>query len=150
MKEFIELFSALLIPVIAVATTFIAIFQYRTERQRWRLDMFEKRYPIYEHTMKYIASIIREANAKDPELFSFSRDTKDAELLFGPEIKNYLRELYVKGVDLRTHHAIMEPLPVGEERSKHAKEIRDLCLYFGDQFEKTKSLFGEYIRIHEK
>ena len=65
MNEFLELLSALLTPVIAVVATMIAIFQYRTERQRWRLDMFDKRYPIYLATMSYISAVVQKGDMTD-------------------------------------------------------------------------------------
>jgi len=34
--------------VIALVTTYIAVQQYRTNRLRFRLEMFEKRYAVYQ------------------------------------------------------------------------------------------------------
>jgi hypothetical protein len=150
MKEYLDLASGLLTPVIAVVATMIAIFQYRLERQRWRLALFEKRHPIFEHTMKYLAAVVRHANASDQVLSTFIRDTKDGELLFGPEVAAYLKLIYSKGVDLHTHAKIMDQLPVGDERSRRASAIRDLSIWFGDQFAEARKVFAPYVCIHEK
>ena len=37
------------------------------------------------------------------------RETRDRELLFGPEIKDYLDEVYRKSVDLHTIDAVSRP-----------------------------------------
>ena len=121
MKEFFDLLSAPLTPVIAVIATMIAIFQYRTERQRWRLDMFDKRYPIYNATMTYLASITQNGTATEENRNKFLQDTRDGELLFGPEVSAYLKLLHTKSVNLQTHTKLIEPLPVGDTRSEHAK-----------------------------
>lgn len=128
----------------------IAIFQYRLERQRWKLALFDKRYPIFDHTMAFVAGVVSGGTAKDTNLNAFLRDTKDGALLFGPDVSNYLRMLYSKAVDLRTHTAVMEPLPIGEERSRHVQAIHDLNVWFGDQLEEIRRVFSEYIEIHEK
>ena len=150
MKDFFDLLSALLTPVIAIVATMIAIFQYRTERQRWRLDMFDKRYPIYLATMSYIASVMQKGDMIDQDLQKFNQETRDAALLFGSEVEDYLQLLRSKGVDLRTHAKLMEPLPVGDARSEHAQKICDLNLWFGDQFAEARRIFSRYIRITEK
>jgi hypothetical protein len=150
MKEFLELLTALLTPVIAVVATMIAIFQYRTERQRWRLDMFDKRYPIYLATMNYIASVVQKGDMTDQDLQKFNLDTRDGSLLFGSEVEHYLHLLRTRGVDLRTHGKLMEPLPVGDVRSEHAQKICDLNIWFGDQFTEARRIFSQYIQITEK
>jgi len=58
----IQLLSALLTPVIALVTTYIAIQQYRTSRLKFKLELFEKRYDIYQGVKKFILSAVREAN----------------------------------------------------------------------------------------
>ena len=47
-------FSALLVPVIAISTTYIAYQQYRIEKQRVRMELYEKRYRIYKKIMEFI------------------------------------------------------------------------------------------------
>ena len=150
MNEFLDLLSALLTPVIAVVATLIAIFQYRTERQRWRLDMFDKRYPIYNATMIYLASIVQRGTATDENRNRFLKETRDGELLFGSEVSDYLRLLHTRSVDLRTHSVLMDPLPVGDARSEHAQKIHDLNIWFGDQLVVARRIFSKYIQITEK
>jgi len=86
----------------------------------------------------------------DQDLQKFTLETRDGPLLFGPEVKVYLHLLRTKGIDLRTHSKVMEPLPVGDARSEHAQKICDLNLWFGDQFTETRRIFAPYIKIDEK
>jgi hypothetical protein len=148
-KDLVSLFSALLTPAIAIVTTTIVILQYRTERQKWRLALFDKRYPVFLSAMGFIASIVAQGDAKDEDLTKFLRDSKDRDLLFGDEVKEHLELLHRKGVDLRTHSKIMERLPIGEERTKHTTAIRDLNLWFESQYKATRQVFYPYIKIAE-
>jgi len=52
--QLIQLLSALLTPVIALVITYIIIQQYRTNRLKFRLEMFEKRYAIYQGVKNFI------------------------------------------------------------------------------------------------
>jgi hypothetical protein len=150
MKEYLELASGLLTPLIAIVTTMIAIFQYRLERQRWRLALFDKRYPIFERTMEFVAGIVSAGTVTNVSTNQFLRDTKDAALLFGPDVAAYLKTIYSKAVELRTHSALIDPLPVGDERARRAHAIQELNLWFGNQFEEVRRVFSAYIEIHEK
>jgi hypothetical protein len=58
MKPYIEIFSALLTPTIAVITTFIAIQQYRNNRLKQRLDLYERRMAIYKAVTAYISDCV--------------------------------------------------------------------------------------------
>ena len=149
MKDFVPLLSALLTPVIAVITTAILFMQHRIERQMWRLALFDKRYPVFLSAMSFIAAIVSQGTATDKDLSEFLRESKDRDLLFGNEVKEHLETLFKKGVDLMTHHKQMEPLPVGDERSKHASAICDLLLWFGDQYQATREVFYAYIKIDQ-
>lgn len=73
----IQLLSALLTPVIAVVTTYIAIQQYRTSRLKFKLELFEKRYAIYQGVKKFILSAVREANLSNDDFFKLNEETQD-------------------------------------------------------------------------
>ena len=108
MKAILDTLSALLTPAIAVVTTTIVVLQYRTARQKWRLDLFDKRYPVFIATMSFIASVVQKASIKEEDLFLFVRESKDRDLLFGDEVKAHLEFMVKQGADLLTHIQEME------------------------------------------
>ncbi|MDP2959834.1 MAG: hypothetical protein Q8N71_00290 [candidate division Zixibacteria bacterium] len=73
----IQTVSALLVPLIAVVTAWILILQYYLARQRWRLDLYNKRYPVFFATKQYIGNILINAKVTNQELFKFLIDTRD-------------------------------------------------------------------------
>src|SRR5437868_3755403 len=89
-EEIAGLLSALLTPVVAVIAVLIAVFQYRLENLKWRLALFDKRYPVYDRTMDYIAFVVREGKMTMERLVQFLRESKDKEFLFGPEVHSFL------------------------------------------------------------
>jgi hypothetical protein len=111
--KLIQLVSALLTPIIAVVTTYIAIQQYRTSRLKFKLEMFEKRYVIYQGVKNFILSAVREA--------SLSND-------FSERVEKYIDELRSKGARLKYLNERLsdQSLPIGEERSKLSKEDAEL------------------------
>lgn len=95
-----EISTALLTPVLAVIGTWILVNQYRLERLRWKLSLYDKRYPVFLSTMKFIANIVRDHDVSNEGLMQFMRNSKDREFLFVDDVKNFMDELYKKGVDL--------------------------------------------------
>ena len=83
--------------------------QANTNRLQYRLALFERRMKVFDSTMDLIAVVLRDAKVELPRAFQFLRETRDRELLFGPEIKDYLDEVYRKSVDLHTIDAVSRP-----------------------------------------
>lgn len=64
MIDALEISKSLLTPTLAAVGTVILILQYRLAALRWKLDLYDKRYPVYTATMDYIANIMREGSPK--------------------------------------------------------------------------------------
>jgi hypothetical protein len=60
MKPYVELFAALLTPVIAIVMTYIAIQQYRANKIKLRHDLYDRRLLLYNAVAEFLAHIIRE------------------------------------------------------------------------------------------
>jgi hypothetical protein len=68
----------------------------------------------------------------------------------GDEVVRQLDLLHRRGVDYFAHTRNMEPLPVGDERTKHANSIFELCTCFEKELSATPELFAPYIRMAER
>jgi hypothetical protein len=147
--QLIQLSSALLTPVIALVTTYIAIQQYRTSRFKFKLELFEKRYAIYQGVKNFILSAVREANLSNDDFFKLNEETQDAFFLFDGRVDKYIDELRSKGSRLRYLNGRLsdQSLPIGEERSKLAEEDAELNTWFGSQLLKSKQVFKKYLRV---
>ncbi len=142
--------ASLLTPVLAIVGTFIVINQYRLQRWRWRLELYDKRYPVFISTMEYISYVAQHRNVSDEVLFKFLRESKDKEFLFGDDIKNHLENLYKKGLDLQLNEIELKPEPVGEKRNQMVRRSSELFSWFTNQFEVSKKLFGKYLAVDRK
>lgn len=147
----IQLLSALLTPVIAVVTTYIAIQQYRTSRLKFKLELFEKRYAIYQGVKNFILSAVHAANLSNDDFFKFNEETQDAFFLFDERVDRYIDELRSKGARLRYVNERLsdQSLPIGEERSKLAEEHAELNIWFGNQLFESKQVFKKHLRVSQ-
>jgi hypothetical protein len=150
LDSIIKMSSALLTPVIAVISAIILINQYRLQKLRWRLDLYDKRYRVFLNTMEFLSFVVARHNVDDDSLTKFLRGSKDKEFLFGDDIKDYLDELYSKGLDLQLIETELKDTPVREEWNAKVKKSSQLFQWFTKQFEVSKRLFREYLAISAK
>jgi len=147
----IETISGFLTPLIAIITIAILYWQFRLEKNRWRLALYDKRYPVYLSTREYLRFIIRHATVTQEELDKFRRNSKDKEFLLGVDVKKYLDELYSKGNQLMRYTRRLRKEDIEEQkRIKLIDDEENLNDWFRKQFEESKKLFGEYLTIDKK
>jgi hypothetical protein len=148
--EILDFTKSLLTPLLAIIGTTILILQYKLASYRWKLDLYDKRYPVYTATLDYIAFVVREGKMTHEAIFTFIRESQDKDFLFGTEIKEYIEELRKNGADLRAFGKKISHLSDGEEKSQLIDKECEMLTWFGNQFEVAKILFGNYLKIDKK
>lgn len=153
-KSIIEGLSAGLTPVIAVAMTYIAYQQWRTNKSRLTHELYDRRLAVFKAVRAFYGEMGDAGTAKYGMAMKFYAATAEADFLFGDEIRKHIEELYKKGMHLASLHEKMYPssgepgLPVGEERSKVAEEHGKLLLWFlQDGIAETRKMFRRYLKV---
>jgi hypothetical protein len=126
----VAVFQALLTPTIAFLAVVVAVAQYQLAKAKFRHELYERRSAVYKAAMKFIAQASG-GNAKLDELQTFLRDTSEAAFLFthAKQIQPFLKELYMKGVDLHTTTNKLLESSGDPQHDKHADKMGDLLLY---------------------
>ncbi len=149
-KQIVELLSALLTPLIGIVGTIIVIFQYRLARSRWRLALYDKRYPVFLSVRDYILFAIQSGEMTNEEITKLLRNSIDFEFLFGDEIKNYLTELHKKGTKLQILAGRLEKVQDDKGRDNTLIQKKEVTDWFWKQLEESSKLFGAYLHIDKK
>ena len=140
--------QALLTPAIGIATVVVAVIasriqrqQAETNRRQYRLALFEKRMKVFEATQTLIATIIRDATIDLNQLFQFLRETRDASFLFGPEIVEYMDDLYRRGTELRARELV--------NRQEDIERRTELPDNFARESARAAERFMKYVDFRE-
>lgn len=149
----IQTLSALLTPLIAISTAYVAYQQWKLARRKWRLDLYDKRFETYRVVTAFISLICRQGKWTDDEWWEFIRAANRNEFLFGAEVRGLIEQLRVKALrktelEATIQTMLNEPNPDGRKRL--AEEARETADWFGKQFDVAKALFGEYLSITER
>lgn len=140
--------SAFTVPIIALLGALIAFLQWNTNRNKLKLDLFERRYEVYYAVYRFLSSMSSSGGVTDLQLNEFLRDTRQAKWLFSDSLATYLEhEIYHLAVDLQMYQTQLEGLPVGEKRSSIVlakgniqKQLLEIYKPLDEQFEKYLSL----------
>jgi hypothetical protein len=140
--------SALLAPVVAVLGSFIAYRQWRLAQNKLKLDLFDRRFKVYDAARDLLAAITTSRKAKDDELFRFVLGTREAKWLLGAAIAEYLdKQLYHKAIDLQTLAEELEDVPVGEVQAKNAQARAEIRKWFAAQYDVLDAQFAPFLQL---
>ena len=139
--------------LIAAIVAFIAVQQYFLAREKFKLDLFEKRFAIFKATEAFINAIVG-ARSSCVENFSewhrrFSLDTQTACFVFDGGMATFLDDLVKKGNRVTVAYGLKnEPRastdPAIIEALKDAKQIQDEFITIQGQL---KDRFSPYLKF---
>lgn len=138
LSEIINLLSAALIPIIAIIVAYIAWRQYKTDKDKLRLDLYEKRFKVYQSTIELLAIILEKADVSREEVSQFTCKTNDSKFLFENKIPDYIENLRKNAIKL---HYLNKRF----REDRIANESNDLEKWFDDQFKVTTDIFMKYL-----
>ncbi|MCC6934198.1 MAG: hypothetical protein IT406_00680 [Candidatus Yanofskybacteria bacterium] len=146
MEKIITILITILLAYVAWQNYKINQANSRIQKDKLRLDLFERRLKVFSACQELFATILREANVDRDRLFKFLRDSSDVEFLFGDEIKTYLDEIYKKGLKLSY---INQRLNSGsqEKREELAEEDSQILGWFEKQFSVSRDFFRKYLHF---
>lgn len=140
--------SALLTPTLAVLGSLIAYRQWRLAQNKLKLDLFERRFSVYEAARNLLGSIITSGKAKDEEIFKFMVATREAKWVLNAQVAEYLdKQLYHKAIDLQTLSSVLEGVPMGEERTTNVHKQAEIKKWFLAQYDVLDEYFEPFLQL---
>lgn len=140
--------AALLTPTVAILGSFIAYRQWRLAQNKLKLDLFDRRFSVYEAARTLIASIMTSGKAKDEEVLKFMVATREAKWLLNASTAEYLeKQLYHKATDLQTFAAELEGVPVGDVRTRNVQAQAEIKKWFMAQYDVFDQQFSPFLKL---
>ncbi len=132
--------------VLGMSVAVVAWLQWWVALNKLRLDLFDRRYKVYNATRKFLAGILGEAKLTNSELFEFDVGTSDAEFLFGADVVEHLAKIRTQALHLLTTRKLLErPNASDEETSRYAQAQEDDLSWLGDQITAIPRTFAPYL-----
>ena len=143
----VTVLSGLLTPMIAVMAVYIARQQWVTARNKLKLDLFERRYVIYDASIQLINSTLKAGRVQDRSRFMFISKTRSARFIVGQEIETYLNEeLLSRIAHLQALEA--ERLDVdGADRVTNVRLQSEIKSWLANQYDVLMRLFADQLTL---
>ncbi len=134
--------------VLACFAAWTSLQQFRLSREKFKLDLFEKRFTVFAGARTFLSHILRDGDLKtlDP-LWEYRAAIGEASFLFGDEVTEYLEEIYKRGLKLHTDGETMRPLSVGDERSHLTGERSKTLKWLTEQLPELKVRFSPFLKF---
>jgi hypothetical protein len=146
----VKLTPAFITLTVGAFGSYIAFNQYRTNRDKLRLDLFEKRLDAYEKLQEYFACLMREARVEDRAMAILHEARYKSLFLFGEDIIEHTDEILKKAKEMRQIHPKLfgqNSLPMGEERTQLAYRQQDLLEWHDKQREDSPKRYAKYLKF---
>ncbi|MEF9443985.1 hypothetical protein OWS73_37010 [Burkholderia sp. 1B3(2022)] len=146
----IQASAAALTPVIAIFGGWIAWQQVRINRNKLKLDRFDKRFAVHEAAMTFVARVATKGNAEIEEMNEFIAKTRGTRFLLSKELADYLDEIYTKAGRLRSVSISMQALVLSDEsRQKFSDKWLELNEWFQKQLDVIPEKFSPFLSIDD-
>lgn len=165
LKPYVEVFSPLGAFVVSLYLAFIAWQQIKLGREqarlagvqdqmaaqqatiahnKLRLDLFDRRYKVYEAIKKFLSQITTHTHFEMDHLTEYNVGTYDADFLFEDEIAAYVIEIRKKALEMRMHKKLMN-VSQGEQHTIHVEAESAALAWLSGQLTTLKSTFAPYL-----
>lgn len=153
-RTVVDVLSAGLTPTIAVIATYVAYQQWRINKTRLDLALYDRRLAVYKAVDTFYGEIAIPGAIKYQMIFTLHSATAEARFLFPKEIETHLAKLHDKGMRAAALRERLYPssgehgLPVGDARSKAVDEEAELVREVQvDLRAESRKLFGKYLTL---
>jgi len=82
--------TALLTPTVAILGAFIAFRQWKLAQNKLKLDLFDRRFKVYEAARKFLSSVVTNGEVTDEALHAFMYGTREAEWVLSQAVADYI------------------------------------------------------------
>lgn len=141
--------ATLLLGVVTLMVTgYIALQQWQINKNKLRLDLFDRRWAVFEAAMRLAASAVHKPTITSDDLREFATATRGVRFLFNKSLEEYCDKLRTEAVAILFENRKLEDLPVGDERTTIAKTLEGRLFWFSDQIDTgIPKRFARFMKI---
>ncbi len=139
--------SALLTPVIGITTAHIAYQQWQTNRDRFRVELYDRRANVLRATRKLLAMALQRGDLTMEQVEEFAAATAEASFVLDGKIAELIREIRNRAIQVSTRHDVMSRMQPGEELAAMRGRQGDDLQWMDAQDRALNARFGKYLTL---
>ena len=136
--------------LLATAGAYVAYQQFRLSKEKFKLDLFEKRFAVFAGVRSFLSEILREGRMKDYNpLFAFRAATAEASFLFGEDVTSYIDEIDKRALKMHSLNIRYQSNQATEDRPRNLDEATKELEWLIDQLPLLKVKFAPYLKFEQ-
>lgn len=124
----VSILPALATPTLALFAIFIAWLQWKTAREKIKLDLFDRRFQIYQNVEKSLLMITRHSKASDETIGELTRACSIAPMLFPNDLVSKIDSWRVKSIELNGACIQISSTKPNSPERRTAAEVKKVLL----------------------
>jgi hypothetical protein len=141
--------TAMLAPSIAMIAAYIGWAQMQTAREKLRLDLFERRYQVFDAVEGFLGKTLVQGKPSLQQEIDYANATAPSRMLFGPDVELVIARTW-KDVSLLFALEATYPAQNGAPRTNHAAKILKLREEMQRFHTSIPSAFASYLRFDKR
>lgn len=133
--------------IISGLVGFVAYAQFIIARERFKLDLFEKRFAVYKGVQSLLLYIFEQRIVTMDEIIKYRSETQDAPFLFNDDIQIYLDKINKNVLSLLSTTAQLKEEPKGSGRKNLVTKESELLLSLTSELRNLQNIFSSYLKF---
>lgn len=132
----------------------VAFFSLAVSAEKFRLDLYNKRFDIYVRTVKFYQALMRSKETKEDGTFSalqgdFILASRESQFLFGPKsgVHDLLSRLNTASFRIIGQHDMPKELPP-EQKMQIQQQFFDALALWNSSMEPLEIMMAPYLNYH--
>jgi len=136
--------------VVAFVASAIAFGNYWVSREKFRMDLFDRRFKVFEAARRLVSYALQEGKVSQEELWTFRAGMIGKEFLFSDVVVTYLDEMDKHAVRAFTHSLAAErqgTMPLTPMQERLREEQSTAVGWLTDQLQQLQRRFAPDMKI---
>jgi hypothetical protein len=133
--------------IIGGIVAYVGYQQHLVNRERLKLDLFEKRFAVYTGLQNCLANIFQKGVFDSATDIALMLNTHPSVFLFDETITNYIKEVRNRALLLEETVASLDGLPKSDQRSALVKQKYEHLKWLSEQNVKLPGIFSPYLKF---
>jgi hypothetical protein len=134
--------------LVSIVALTIALAQWRVARQKFVLDLFDRRFKAYNDVVSAMRPALAHSKVEHNELFDLQTAIQNAKFLFGSDVNDYLKKMWETVVRLNYWSTIYRTADPNAEKAPQG--MYDCNIEIGNFFKRYPELSLPYMMMPEK
>ena len=147
--EYVNTFSGLLMPLIAIVVLYIMYQQYRVNQFQVQTFLFDKRLAIYQKVFEFIQAYADPKQVDKRDLIKFQHEMSATLYIFDRKVYDFTQKLILRARELSRLEDCLSGIVrcSDDEKEKAPLREREVIAWFARQDEAARVLFKSYLKI---